>query len=89
MKQSNSESYSFPQRWPDASDRPRDVLTEILRQGAQNMLGQAVWDEVARYLGERADLVDDQGHQLIVRNGYLPKREVMTGIGRDPTAPGP
>ena len=53
MKQGSSESYPFPLRGPDASDGPRDVLTEILRQGAQNMLGQAVRDEVARYLAER------------------------------------
>ena len=81
MKQGSTESYPFPLRWLDGSDRPRDVLTEILRQGAQNMLGQAVRDEVARYLAERADLVDDQGHQQVVRNGYLPQRPVMTGIG--------
>ena len=59
----------------------RDGLTEILRQGAQDMLGQAVRDEGARYLGERSDLLNADGHQQVVRNGDLPERKVMTGIG--------
>ena len=81
MKQGNSESYSFPLSSPEAIDGPRDVLTEILRKGAQDMLGQAVRDEVTGYLAGRANLVDADGHQQVVRNGYLPKRKVMTGIG--------
>ena len=77
MSQVTTESYSFP----DVSESPRDVLTEILRQGAHRMLGQAVEDEVAMYLAERSELVDGQGHRQVVRNGHLPERTVTTGIG--------
>ena len=61
--------------------QPRDVLTHILCKGAQDLLAKAIGDEVAMYLAERADLVDGQGHQLVVRNGFLPHRKIMTGIG--------
>jgi transposase-like protein len=81
MKQGNTEPYAFPVPPVVAGGSSRDVLTDILRQGAQDMLSQAVHDEVARYLAERADVVDADGHQHVVRNGYLPQRKVMTGIG--------
>ena len=81
MNEDSTKSYRFPLPSQEASDRPQDVLTEILRKGAQDMLGEAVRDEVARYLADRAEIVDADGHQQVVRNGYLPNRDVMTGIG--------
>jgi hypothetical protein len=65
----------------DPGVESRDVLTQVLRNGAQDMLARSVLDEVAMYVAERADLVDDQGHHLVVRNGYPPQRKIMTGIG--------
>ena len=58
-----------------------DQLTEILRNGARALLAQAVEAEVADFLGKHADLKTADGHQRVVRHGYLPEREVMTGIG--------
>ena len=58
-----------------------DPLTEILRQGAQRLLAQAIEDEIAVLLAQYADRHDAQGRQGVVRNGYLPEREVQTGIG--------
>ena len=58
-----------------------DPLTELLRQGAQRLLAQAIETEVAVLLTQYADHRDTQGHQVVVRNGYLPEREVQTGIG--------
>jgi len=40
--------------------------------------------EVNAYLAQHADLCDQQGHRLLVRNGYLPHREIQTGIGPIP-----
>ena len=58
-----------------------DQLTEILRNGARALLAQAVEAEVADFLGKHADLKTAGGHQRVVRDGHLPEREVMTGIG--------
>jgi transposase-like protein len=59
-------------------------LTEVLRQGAKRLLAQAIEAEVATLLACYADERDDQGRQAVVRNGYLPEREVQTGIGAIP-----
>jgi transposase-like protein len=59
----------------------RDILTEILRHGAQKMLAKAVENEVAEYVDAHAHLHDDQGCRLVVRNGHLPARTIRTGIG--------
>jgi len=58
-----------------------DPLTAVLRQGAQRLLAQAIEVEVAMLLAQYADQRDAQGRQAIVRNGYLPERDVQTGIG--------
>ena len=59
----------------------RDVLTEILRQGAQQMLATAIENEVAEYLAAHTDQRDAYGHRLVVRNGHLPERAIQTGLG--------
>jgi len=58
-----------------------DPLTAVLRQGAQRLLAQAIEVEVAILVAQYADQRDGQGRQAIVRNGYLPERDVQTGIG--------
>ena len=67
----------FPQPQLTAAD----PLTELLRQGAQRLLAQAIEAEVAVLLVQYAHHHDAQGRQAIVRNGYLPEREVHTGVG--------
>ena len=59
----------------------RDVLSDVLRQGAQRMLAQAVDAEVAEWIDQHAEIQDADGHRLVVRNGFLPKRTISTGIG--------
>jgi transposase-like protein len=58
-----------------------DPLTEILRVGARRLLAQAVEAEVVGFIAAHADLSDDAGRRRIVRHGYLPEREIQTGIG--------
>lgn len=58
-----------------------DVLTEILRRGARQLLAEAVEAEVEAFLSECRQLRDGEGHCRVVRNGHLPEREVQTGIG--------
>jgi putative transposase len=59
----------------------RDVMTEILRAGAQKMLAEMIQHEVEDWLAEHAHLRDEQGRRQVVRNGYLPQRKITTGIG--------
>jgi transposase-like protein len=58
-----------------------DPLTAVLREGARKLLAQAIAAEVADLLGHYQDLRDERGRARLVRNGYLPEREVQTGIG--------
>ena len=59
----------------------RDVLTDILRAGAQRLLTQAIEDEVTDWIESRANLTNEAGHRQVVRNGRLPKRAILTGLG--------
>jgi len=59
----------------------QDVMTEILRKGAQQMLTQAIQEEVEEWIAERKQLRNEQGRRQVVRNGYLPERKVTTGLG--------
>ena len=60
----------------------RSPLDEIVRQGAQDMLQAAINAEVQQFLEEHLEKRDDAGRRLVVRNGHLPPREIMTGAGR-------
>jgi transposase-like protein len=58
-----------------------DALTAVLRQGAQELLLQAIKTEVNEFLASHRELKDADGKQRVVRNGYLPERTIQTGIG--------
>ena len=62
----------------------RDALTEILRNGARRLLAEAVEAEVEEYLEARRDIQNENGRRAVVRNGYLPEREIVTGLGKVP-----
>ncbi len=61
-----------------------DPLTELLRTGAKRLIQQAIEAELAELLAQYGEQVDDQGRRAVVRNGYLPEREVLTGVGPIP-----
>ena len=60
------------------------ILEEIARRGAQQMLGEAMEAEVAEFLAQHAEKRDENGHRVVVRNGHMPARELISGIGRIP-----
>ena len=66
-------------RFPGAPSQ--DVLTGILREGAQKLLAQAIEAEVAAHLETHQELRDAEGHRLVVRNGHKDERELQTGVG--------
>ncbi len=45
------------------------------------MLADAIKSEVDTYLAHRSDLTDEQGRKQVVRNGYLPQRNITTPMG--------
>ena len=75
MHQATTEQLSLP------TPSPRDVLTEILRDGATRMLAQAIEAEADDWIASHAHVTDENGHRQIVRNGHLPARRIQTGVG--------
>jgi putative transposase len=67
---------------PECQESFSDALSELLRQGARQIIAQAVEAELNEFLGEYQELKDDRGRQTVVRNGYLPARSVTTGLGK-------
>jgi len=58
-----------------------DPITDILRSGARKLLAEALETEIQIFLSQYSELIDDRGRSRITRNGYLPEREIQTGIG--------
>jgi putative transposase len=56
-------------------------LETLLRAGARRMLQAALAMEVATYIDQHQEQVDAQGHRQVVRNGYHPSRDLVTGVG--------
>jgi len=57
----------------------RDVLTDLLRKGAVDLIAAAVEAEVAGWINDHVTDPDDR--RQVVRNGSMPQREIVTGIG--------
>jgi putative transposase len=56
-------------------------LDEIVREGARAMLAAAFQAEVGADVDVHADQVDENGHRLVVRNGYHDQRTALTAAG--------
>ena len=75
MKKDNLIGLKNPEPFVD------DPISEILRNGARELLAEALEVEIKGFLSQYSDLKDDQGRMRVTRNGYLPEREIQTGIG--------
>jgi len=75
MPKDNVIELKKPERFVD------DPITEVLRTGARKLLAEALEVEIEDYISQYKDLKDNQNRRRVVRNGYLPEREVQTGIG--------
>ena len=58
-----------------------DPLRELLREGAQQLIQQAVGAELEELLAQHGGRRSEAGTAGIVRNGFLPERELQTGVG--------
>ena len=61
-----------------------DPLTEMLSAGAQQLIRQAVEVELQELLEQQSERRTADGKAGVVRNGYLPERELQTGVGPVP-----
>jgi transposase-like protein len=66
----------------------RSPLDEIVREGARRMLQSAIDAEVEAFIAQHAQKTDKQGRRLVVKNGSLPEREILTGAGAIPVTQG-
>ena len=66
---------------PVPSSSAQDSLTEVIREGARKMLAAALNAEVEEYLERFSADLDSDGHRRVVRNGYMPARTILTGVG--------
>jgi len=58
-----------------------DPITDVLRTGARKLLTEALEIEIEGFLSQYREFRDNQENQRVVRNGYLPERDIQTGIG--------
>ena len=58
-----------------------DPLTELIRENAKRLVEAAVAAEFEAYLSAFDGELLPDGRRRVVRNGYLPERKILTGIG--------
>ncbi|EIF28462.1 transposase [Burkholderia sp. Ch1-1] len=56
-------------------------LDELVRHGARQVIQQAIEAELSELMERFANVKTLQGQRAVVRNGYLPEREVLTAAG--------
>ena len=66
---------------PEGRETIEDPVTELLRVGAQQLIQRAVEAELAELLSQHGGRRTETGNAGVVRNGYLPERELQTGLG--------
>lgn len=57
------------------------ALEDVLAEGARRMLQAAIEGEVADYVQRHSHRRDGDGHRQVVRNGWKPARDILTGLG--------
>lgn len=71
------EVLAFRQQYDDQSP-----LDQLVREGARRMLQAAIDAEVEAFIDENRHRTNEQGRRVVVKNGSLPRREILTGAGR-------
>ena len=56
-------------------------IWEVAREGARRLLQRALDAEIETHLNRYTGFVTEEQRQAVVRNGYAPKRRVLTGVG--------
>lgn len=64
----------------DSASVINDPLTDLLKTGARALIQQAVEAELQAFMGEYAHVTGLRDRQTVVRNGYLPEREIVGNV---------
>ena len=64
-----------------AEDEEKPFFEQLLQEGARKLLQAAIENEIIEYIQFHKDRRDENGQRLVVRNGHLPEREIISGIG--------
>lgn len=72
---------NFKQKEIKNQNNFKNLLEEILKEGARKMLQAAIENEVQEYVEAFKEVKDEKGHQMVIRNGYQPERAIQTGVG--------
>ena len=75
-----NESTVFSLNGPE--ETTRDTLTEPIGTGARKILKEALEAEMEEVSERFADPRTEKGNRRIARNGYLPERDIVTGVGK-------
>ena len=57
------------------------TLEQLIRRGARQLIQSAIEAEVQVLLNEYSNVCTLSGTTAVVRNGYLPQREILTAVG--------
>jgi len=57
------------------------VLEQVTREGARKMLQLALENEVKEFVQKHSNLTDEDGRKVVAKNGYMPERDIVTGMG--------
>jgi transposase-like protein len=66
---------------PEKPVSVKTALDEVVRIGAQKMLMHALEAEVEEFIAGHMQERTKDGRRTVVRNGYLPIRNLLTGVG--------
>ena len=62
-------------------DEAKSYLEKLLSEGARKLLQAAIENEVPEYLESNREQRTETGQRAVVRNGFHPERELVSGIG--------
>jgi len=57
------------------------VLEQVTREGARKMLQLALENEIEEFIQKHSSLKGENGNKVVTKNGFMPQREILTGMG--------
>jgi len=64
-----------------AEDEEKPFFERLLHEGARKLPQAAIESKIIQYIQFHKDRRVEKGQRLVVRNGHLPEREIISGIG--------